>query len=188
MSWELDAGNTNHAQLRLGGLGPYFTGETSVFKCPSDKALSDIQRQAGWSGRTRSISMNAMVGNAGQFTLTGVNTNNPYYRQFFKLFQVPEPSQIFIFIEEHPDSINDGYFLNRPRRYQKEWMDLPASYHQGGAHLAFSDGHVEHHRWQSKSTKPPPFPDAAALPFSVSAGEDQDYSWLMDHTSVKMPY
>ncbi len=40
-----------------------------------------------------------------------VNTNNPGYRQFLHLGDVPEPSRIFALIEEHPDSINDGYFL-----------------------------------------------------------------------------
>src|SRR6266516_913694 len=53
MSWELDSENTNAALLRIGGLGPYFSGVTGVFKCPSDNVLSDIQRQAGWTERVR---------------------------------------------------------------------------------------------------------------------------------------
>ena len=50
---------------------------------------------------------------------------------------IPEPSNLFVFVEEHPDSFNDGYFLNRPA--QREWSDLQASYHDGGANLTFAD-------------------------------------------------
>lgn len=184
MSWELDADNTNTAWINAGGIGPYLSGGVSVFRCPNDYVLSDIQRDAGWEARVRSISMNAMVGNAGEFTRTGVNTNNPGYRQFFKLSQVPEPSDIFVFIEEHPDSINDGYFLNNA--YEAEWTDLPASYHDGGCHLAFADGHVERHQWLFASTKPPARPDSALLPFEIPDAEQQDFWWLMWRTSVRL--
>src|SRR5438034_58535 len=34
MSWELDSDNTNVTLLSAGGLGPYFSQVTSVFKCP----------------------------------------------------------------------------------------------------------------------------------------------------------
>ena len=127
--------------------------------------------------------MNAMVGDAGEFTSGGVNTNNPSYRQFFKLAQVPDPSRIFVFIEEHPDSIGDGYFLNNPEVL--EWHNLPASYHGGAANLSFADGHVESHRWLFGSTKPPPRPDAAGLPLPIPPGERADFDWLMERTSLE---
>jgi prepilin-type processing-associated H-X9-DG protein len=130
--------------------------------------------------------MNAMVGNAGEFTLTGANTNNPYYRQFFRLSQVLDPTHIFVFIEEHPDSINDGYFLNQPSTW--EWRDLPASYHKGGANISFADGHVESHLWMESSTRPPAMPDAAALPFAVPTGASQDFLWLMERMSYHKYY
>lgn len=58
----------------------------------------------------------------------------------------------FTFIDEHPDSINNGYFLNRID--QLEWIDLPASYHDGAATVTFADGHIETHRWLFSQTKP----------------------------------
>jgi hypothetical protein len=82
MNWELDAMNTNLALIGAGGLGPYCAGSPELFRCPSDRVLSDLQRDAGWRGRTRSISMNAMVGNAGSFMTEDHNVNNPAYRQF----------------------------------------------------------------------------------------------------------
>ena len=75
--------------------------------------MSPVQSAAGWDGRIRSYSMNAMVGDAGEFSTNGVNTNNPDYTQFFKITQIPQPTEIFVFLDEHPDSINDGYFLER---------------------------------------------------------------------------
>ena len=126
--------------------------------------------------------MNAMVGNAGQFMVAGGNVNNPYDRQFLKLGQIPQPSQIFVLTEEHPDSVNDGYFLNQPDSMR--WLDLPASYHNGAANLAFADGHLESHKWRFASTKPPARPDGAHLPFPVPTAERADFDWLMARTTV----
>ncbi len=182
MTWELDSDNTNTALLAKGGLGPYLTGGTGIFRCPADNALSSVQIAAGWSGRARSVSMNAMLGNAGEFLAGNVNTNNPGYRQFFRMADVPQPSQIFAFVEEHPDSINDGYFINR--YYSYEWMDLPASYHNGGANFAFADGHSEFRAWRNASTMPPARPDAAQLPKPVSAGERGDLYWVLSRMSI----
>jgi prepilin-type N-terminal cleavage/methylation domain-containing protein/prepilin-type processing-associated H-X9-DG protein len=182
MSWELDSENTNTMLLTAGGLGPYFSGVTSVYRCPADNVLSEAQKQAGWSERVRSISMNAMLGNAGEFLAEGVNTNNPGYVQFFRLSDVPQPSRIFAFLEEHPDSINDGYFINRFD--YDEWIDLPASYHIGGANFAFADGHAEFHRWRSASTMPPALPDAAKLPLEVPETEGADFYWVLSRMSV----
>jgi prepilin-type N-terminal cleavage/methylation domain-containing protein/prepilin-type processing-associated H-X9-DG protein len=182
MTWELDSDNTNTTLLTIGGLGSYLGGVARVFKCPSDTALSAIQKQAGWTERVRSVSMNAMLGNAGEFMKGSVNTNNPQYRQFLKLGDVPEPSRIFSFVEEHPDSINDGYFLNR--FYSHEWIDLPSSDHNGGTHFAYTDGHVEWHRWRFASTKPPARPDAAGLPMAIPSGQRGDFYWVLSQTSV----
>jgi prepilin-type processing-associated H-X9-DG protein/prepilin-type N-terminal cleavage/methylation domain-containing protein len=183
MSWELDSDNTNSALLTRGGIGPYTGLSAPLYRCPADRALSDLQRQAGWRERVRSLSMNAMVGNAGQFSESGANSNNPHYRQFFRLTQVPRPATIFVFIEEHPDSINDGYFLNH--FYSRRWTDLPAAWHQGAANLAFADGHVERRRWLATSTRPPHLPDAARLPFPIPEGQTEDFDWLMQRTSIK---
>jgi prepilin-type processing-associated H-X9-DG protein len=126
--------------------------------------------------------MNAMVGDAGDFTRSGANQNNPNYRQFFKTTQVPKPTQIFVFIEEHPESINDGYFLDRLNRL--EWNDLPASYHNGGANVSFADGHAEHHRWNFASTKPAPVPNPHLLPISISPSERADFDWLITRMTL----
>ena len=183
MSWELDSENTNTVLLAIGGLGPYVGGVPKVFKCPSDNVLSAVQKKAGWTERVRTYSMNAMLGNAGTFMKNAVNTNNPGYRQFLRMSDVPEPSRIFAFVEEHPDSVDDGYFLNK--FYSHEWIDLPASYHNGAANFAYADGHAEAHRWRCSSTMPAPRPDAAELPFTIPPEQRGDFYWLLSRTSVE---
>ncbi len=182
LSWELDSDNTNTALLKLGGLGPYTSGQVGVYRCPADRVLSDLQRAAGWTARVRSVSMNALVGDAGVFTLGGTNVNVPGYWQYFRVSQVSDPASLFVFIEEHPDSINDGYFLNNP--LVAEWHDLPASYHDGRVNLSFTDGHVETHGWREAGTRQPARADAVILPLAIGFGHRTDFDWLMDRTSL----
>jgi prepilin-type processing-associated H-X9-DG protein len=182
LTWNLDSDNTNTASLTDASLGPYVNRSAGAYRCPSDHALSSIQRQAGWSARVRSYSMNAMVGDAGLATSAGYNVNNPGYVQFFKFTSIPQPSEIFVFLDEHPDSINDGYFLDRD--YSPEWHDLPASYHNGAAAFAFADGHSDLHRWKVAGTIRPPQPDAAGLPLAVPADQRGDLDWVVEHMSV----
>jgi len=196
MSWDLSSDNTNLATITDASLGPYLGGNTRVFRCPSDNALSSIQRSAGWSARIRSYSMNAMVGNAGNFTAKGYNINNPGYTQFFKMGQIPQPADIFVFLDEHPDSINDGYFLDKSPAsggiygnayYGAKWTDLPASYHNGATAFSFADGHSSPHRWLQPDTIRPPQPNAANLPITIPSSPAtaiQDFDWVMDHMSV----
>jgi prepilin-type N-terminal cleavage/methylation domain-containing protein/prepilin-type processing-associated H-X9-DG protein len=185
MTWgasgPLDSDNINLATITEASLGPY-SGATTIYRCPSDHVFSKEQSAAGWDGRIRSYSMNAMVGDAGGFSTNGINVNNPEYTQFFKTTQIPQPTDIFVFLDEHPDSINDGYFLERD--YYPEWHDLPASYHNGGAAFSFADGHSSLHRWTQPDTCRPPIPDTANLPIPIPATRKGDLEWVLDHMSV----
>ena len=184
LDWDLSSDNTNTATLTAVGLGPYLNKAAPVYRCPSDHVLSSIQSQAGWTGRVRSYSMNAMVGDAGSFSQSGNNVNNPDYVQFFKFSSIPRAPKIFVFLDEHPDTISDGYFLNKA--YYTEWQRLPASYHDGAASFAFADGHSEPHRWRNTLTKPPARPGAAhPLPIEIPAGEMGDYYWLIARMSIE---
>jgi len=196
MTWDLSSDNTNPATLTDASLGSFVGGNTRIYGCPADHALSSVQAAAGWTGRIRSYSMNAMVGNAGNFSVNGYNVNNPGYTQFFKLTQIPQPSEIFVFLDEHPDSIDDGYFLNQSRENggyhgtynNAEWTHLPASYHGGAAGFSFADGHSSLHRWQEPGTICPPFPNAANLPIAIPsnpASAQMDFDWVLEHMSVE---
>ena len=132
--------------------------------------------------------MNAMVGDAGSLSVTGTNLNNPGYKQFFTLTSIAKPADTFVFLDEHPDSINDGYFLTKLDSYAGEphpwWFDLPASYHNKSASISFADGHVESHKW-SAETYAPPLPEATELPFYIRTGPSRDdFFWLLQRSSI----
>jgi prepilin-type N-terminal cleavage/methylation domain-containing protein/prepilin-type processing-associated H-X9-DG protein len=184
LDWELTPDNTNMDFVAHSVLAPYASYSASIFHCPADRAVSDVQRGAGWDRRVRSVSMNAMVGDPGSLMSSGVNVNNPNYQQFLKESDFRDASSIFVFLDEHPDSINDGYFLNQPGTQQ--WVDLPASYHNGGGSFSFADGHTELHRWHCDSTICPPQPYAAGpiLTTPLHADELTDLNWVVRHTSV----
>ena len=186
LNWELDPDNTNVLLNTEAALGAYVGKAARIFRCPSDRVVSAIQQQAGWSERSRTISMNAMVGDAGGFLSAKGNTNNPHYHQYKKFGEFTSASEIFVFVEEHPDSINDGYFLNRGSVYQ--WNDLPASFHGGAANLTYGDGHAESHKWVDAATHKPARPDAAQLPFGLGEAERTDFYWLMKRTSTYEDY
>ena len=196
MTWDLSADNTNTATITKASLGAYVSGSTAVYRCPADYTLSSIQSAAGWINRVRSYSLNAMLGNAGNFSAGGVNINNPNYRQFFKTAQILRPVEIFTFLDEHPDSIGDGYFVNKAARVKygpnagyggshNEWTDLPASYHNGSAAFAFADGHASLRRWTNPDTLRPAQPHAAALPRAISSSAHADFDWVMQHMSTE---
>ncbi|HEX3718984.1 MAG TPA: type II secretion system protein [Verrucomicrobiae bacterium] len=183
LDWEADSDNTNLANLTEAALGPYVAKASKVYRCPSDWALSSVQRATGWSSRARSYSMNAQLGDVGVTTATSVNANNPGYVQFFKLTSIQMPARIFVFVDEHPDSISDGYFWNHLN--YPEWIRLPASWHNGAASFSFADGHTESHSWRCASTMPPSVPDGANLPIDVS-DDPRDFNWVAAHMSVPL--
>lgn len=182
LNWELDSDNTNRAMITDASLAAYANKSAGIYHCPSDRVVSSVQRSAGWTARVRSYSMNAMVGDAGDLSRNGYNQNNPNYIQFFKLASIPRPQRIFVFLDEHPDSINDGYFLNKSS--SRQWVDLPASYHNGAASFAFADGHSELQFWQHSLTKRPPVPDTASLPLEIPYSETSDYYWIINRMSI----
>jgi prepilin-type N-terminal cleavage/methylation domain-containing protein/prepilin-type processing-associated H-X9-DG protein len=194
MTWDLSSDNTNLATITQATLGPFVSSSTAIYRCPSDQVLSPTQIAAGWSGgRIRSYSMNALIGDAGTLSVGGVNVNDPDYRQFFKLTEIPQPTEIFVFLDEHPDSIDDGYFVNRVNSsgssgaYSSsytEWTDLPASYHNNSAAFSFADGHSAVHHWLNPGTVPPSAPFAANLPISINANAATDFQWVINHMSV----
>jgi prepilin-type N-terminal cleavage/methylation domain-containing protein/prepilin-type processing-associated H-X9-DG protein len=170
LDWLTSPDNTNTLLLTEAKLGPYVGKSAAVFKCPSDQSMA----QNG--PRDRSYSMNSLVGDPGVLT----NMFNPAYLQFFRPSDFPNPSQIFVFLDEHPGTINDGFFMNRLDSYQ--WGNLPASYHNGAASLSFADGHVEARPWVVPGTVQPVVNGVVLLTFP--AVPQTDFQWLKDHSSV----
>jgi prepilin-type N-terminal cleavage/methylation domain-containing protein/prepilin-type processing-associated H-X9-DG protein len=190
MSWSADPQITNVDLVKLAGLGPYVGGNLGVYKCPADNYLSVAQRNAGWSARPRSMAMNAYFGPYSPNWTSAGNTFDPDYRQFLKLSSTPTPANLYVMVDQHPDSINDGYL--RPifpglGNFEK-WNDLPASYHNGACGFSFADGHSEIHKWKSTVTIRPVrlSPGFQAFPFSDDAPNgSKDAEWIASRSSVR---
>ena len=169
--WVNSVENTNADYVRSGKLALYVNNNVAVYKCPADQSAA----QNG--PRLRSVSMNALVGDP----MINPNRFNPSWCQFLKQSQFPAPVNFYVFIEEHPDTINDGYFVNTWD--QVKWGNLPASFHDCAANISWADGHIERHRWSSDTVRPP-VKGSAGGGFVPSA--TGDYLWLREHSSFKL--
>lgn len=153
MSWTLDPGVTNTVGITAVPLFKY-TASTAIYRCPADNYLYATQRAAGWTARARSYSMNCFFGATKVDVVSAGNEFYPAYRQNYKITTVRVPSNLYVTLDEHPDSINDGYFDNNAdpngsNWKNTSWNDMPASLHGGAGGFAFADGHAEVHKWKS---------------------------------------
>ncbi len=172
--WGTSDDNTNLLYLTEAKLGAYVNKSAAIFKCPSDRSVADN------GPRIRSVSMNSLVGNPGELT----NKFNPDYLQFFKSADLVNPTKVFVFMDEHPDTINDGFFMNRLEEYA--WGNLPGSHHDGAANLSFADGHTELHRWAVGGDKGTIRPSRkGGVGGSFPASPRTDFDWLKERTSVR---
>ncbi len=194
MTWDTQAGNTNEELARLSSLAPYVglaRGEDMPFHCPADTYLSPAQRALGWSHRNRSYSMNGFVGDwwidTAERPAPETSFVSSQYRQFLRINTFPDPARCFVLLEEHPDSINCGFFENMPNvPVYNHWEDIPASFHNGSLHVTFADGHVERHWWASAKCTIWPVRYTYLGPPSFDEAGRKDYEWLMGQAAVRM--
>jgi prepilin-type N-terminal cleavage/methylation domain-containing protein/prepilin-type processing-associated H-X9-DG protein len=191
MGWGTDQQITNLDLLRVGIFASYVGNSTGIYKCPADNFLSTAQHAAGFNQRTRSFSMNSFMGADGPPGLEllwqqGQNDFHPAYRQWLKLTQIDQSSKRFVTMEEHADSINDGWLDNDPAVGAVSfWGDCPASYHNGACSLSFADGHAESHRWLSSATKFPVSTTGYNPPkFTGSNNGYTDFQWMVDRYAI----
>jgi len=177
----------------LGLVGPTagmanFCPSAKVYKCPAD----NYQSSANPGPRTRSLAMDGALGGANNPTF--VNQNGRTYFAAVKVgdLNIPGPANVFVFLDEHADSINDAVFMEDPGYApgSEKWRDLPASYHNGSGSLSFADGHSEIHKWLARgglfsTVQPVKYVSSTPQPWNtVNLGVNADYEWFEDH----MPY
>ena len=178
LNWANSVANTNNRALENSPLGPYCGRDVDIFRCPADT------ERAQNGGRVRSFPMNCQMGAIGG-TIPGPPpvpytppNYNPGWRAFKRTTDLVDfkPSDALIFLEEHPDSINDGYFLINLTT--QIFPDVPGSNHDGVGTASFGDGHIETHRWDTR----PPVKRITLAKVTPSA---RDWQWLTSHTSVR---
>ena len=165
LDWGTGTDNTNLVYLldpQYAVLASYFARAKNIYKCPADNYASAPQKGRGWSSRVRSVSGNIYIGKGnGWFTdaragySAGGPNNLAIYKGAAKLgdLLIPGPGQTWVYVDEHPDSINDaGCF---PPDSAANIPDAPATYHNGAAGFAFADGHAEIHKWKGPTMNKP---------------------------------
>jgi prepilin-type N-terminal cleavage/methylation domain-containing protein/prepilin-type processing-associated H-X9-DG protein len=170
--------STNWALLRQGLLAPLVANNTTIFKCPADHSVCLD------GPRVRSVSMNAFVG---PWNDAGTPLNGAW-KQFIKLADFRDPSGIFVLLDEHPDSIDDGWMVfctGADPAERSAWSDLPASYHNGAGGFSFADGHSEIKKWLVASTKRPVEQDLDGFPIPVGS-DTRDIDWFALHTTYQL--
>ena len=179
-------GNTN-IQILMSNclLAPFLGGNPGVFRCPADKSYDTGNNLP----RVRSVSMNQGVGWGAQAPWQDRNYGPFQTSQFFQIYQregevvSPNPSGLFVMIDEHPTIINDDAFgvaIKTNAAATGLVVDVPANYHNGASSLSFADGHTEAHKWTE-----PGFLKPSLYPISPGVGSSiVDIQWLSDRSSA----
>ena len=130
--------NIGFEWIQMGLLYPY-VNNVNVYKCPADNA--SVSQFGLSSPHVRSMSMNTWLSPIKPYN------NNTAVKSYYKEsdMAIPGPANLWVFIDENPVSINDGSFICEPDINQ--WIDCPASYHNGAAGIAFADGHAILKKW-----------------------------------------
>jgi prepilin-type N-terminal cleavage/methylation domain-containing protein/prepilin-type processing-associated H-X9-DG protein len=186
LDWALTPINTNYSALTDPTqcvLATYLAQSQNVFKCPADNYLSVRQRSKGWHARVRSVAMNAF---------SGTDTDASGFNQWkgWKKTTDPtrrSPTELLVLLDEHPDSINDAYWIATLSGYGGlyGWCDLPATYHNGACGFAFLDGHSQVKRWTGKlrsgEWQKVTYTDRHAGVFKCDSQADKnDIDWVKD--------
>lgn len=161
-----------------------------VFHCLGDKR--GIRVGSRIVLRNRSYAMNAFMGDASTSWVTA-HTSDRTYKTVKKFSDLtgPGPTEVYILIDEHENSINDSDFFpfDNLRAFTKNpWLDAPSGRHGNAAGVTFADRHAEIHRWKSPELSKMILSGGAVqmngigwLPPSVAT----DHKWFQDHIAPR---
>jgi prepilin-type N-terminal cleavage/methylation domain-containing protein/prepilin-type processing-associated H-X9-DG protein len=171
--------NTNVLNLMfpLGKLWPY-NSSLGIYKCPADRSTS---LHGGVNlPRVRSVALNQKLNCPGDWWCAPDGN----FVNFRKQANVPKPTQIFTFLDEREDSIDDGSFgVNMlATGAQSQLVNWPASYHNKAGGVAFVDGHSEIHVWRDPRTTTPP--GTTQLASNINSPNNVDVAWLQEHCTI----
>jgi prepilin-type N-terminal cleavage/methylation domain-containing protein len=192
-TFNYDNGNTDNTNLNFlvqGQLGPYIKN-VAVQKCPEDQSL-------GWFGRVsyprgRSISMSQMFRTEVENQYPNHWSKAPPWRYYDKTSAMiaPPPATVWVFLDENPDSVNDGAFgvvmdqdVLTGTGQNATWQDGPATFHCGGCGFHFADGHSEIKKWKDGRTMSLKATYSTKFPYGITQSGSQDVRWVQERTSA----
>jgi prepilin-type N-terminal cleavage/methylation domain-containing protein/prepilin-type processing-associated H-X9-DG protein len=181
--------NTNQQMLlnpANSWLAPYLQS-AAVYKCPADQSMVTLSGRK--YARVRSMGMSQAMGGPGGWLPpgSGYQDGQTRYKIFKKSSEIAGvgASQLYVLLDEHPDSINAGGYANQMVESPgaARIIDYPASYHNRAAGITFADGHAEIKKWRDPRTvQPVKFYE---MPLNVGSPNNVDVIWLAERTTVR---
>lgn len=172
MGWLQTPQDATNVNLLKQGLLWEYNKSLPTYKCPADRSTATESNGKRYP-RVRSISMNGNMNGNSWYTAT-IDSKYFTYRKYSEIIR-PPPAGAFVFLDEHPDDIDDGYFLvNLTAHFG--WGNMPANYHNGACGFSFADGHAETRKWRDAATLAP-----HPLPMPISP---HDSPWVQLRTSA----
>lgn len=181
--------NTNTAYLTdptHAKLSPYSAHTAGIYKCPADRSMVKIGGRS--HARVRSVAMSVAVADPNGGAWLNYKVQKPKFKVFNRTgdFNGGSPSKVHIFVDEHPDSINNGAFgvwMADPENPARAFIfDYPASTHNGACGFSFADGHAEVKKWVDPRTRAP-IKYSNTLALGVDSPNNRDMVWLSERTS-----
>ena len=143
--------DTTTSNLMTGVLFPY-NSSVAIYHCPSDRStVVDSNGKPTSQLRNRSYNMSQSVNGYPGYSTTVAKI--PCWSKLASIVR-PNPTALFVFIDEHPDTMVDAQFGNpvgMPGTSQV-WYDMPSDRHNQGSNLSFADGHAERWKWKYPKT------------------------------------
>jgi type II secretory pathway pseudopilin PulG len=156
-----------------------------LWRCPAD--ISMCQGVA----RVRSLSMSSVFGHGDWLNMVS-DPSQTIWQTYGKLSGIVNPVKTFLFVDEHPDSINDGSFAtictgNQPFNGESDsrFVDYPASYHNRACGFSFTDGHSEIHRWRGSTIVKSISNVSMVQGAKASKDSTVDAHWLAEYSTVR---
>jgi prepilin-type N-terminal cleavage/methylation domain-containing protein/prepilin-type processing-associated H-X9-DG protein len=152
-------GMTNRAGIEKGLLYPYNTS-VEIYRCPNEPAVKFNRTTGPTVVRVRNYSMNGQMGGAdsADIRMGAIDTSwvqdpqaakNPPRKKYADIKR-PSPSKAMVFVHEHANTIEDGYFA--VKGFQNIWQNPPSSLHGNAGTVSFADGHSEVWKWLESET------------------------------------
>jgi prepilin-type N-terminal cleavage/methylation domain-containing protein/prepilin-type processing-associated H-X9-DG protein len=194
--WDAEAANMRY--ITNSPLFAYVGQSRDIFRCPADKAVVMISGRQ--TPRIRSNSMSQVFAFGDWLDGSGTGRGQSRWRIYGKASDIVSPTKTYVFVDEHPNSINDAAFANQNTGAWAEGtariIDIPANYHNGACGFSFADGHSEIKKWVSTSSGQPDtraglrnmpvyFTGARNLSLNfAAAGAWQDARWMAENATV----
>jgi len=173
-------GSVDPRLLQVGLIFPY-APSIAIFKCPADK------KNFGGTPTIRSMSCNGYMNPLTGDPNTAMPQTSPQaplngaYRLFKKQSDIVTlgSANCWVFIDENPVSINDGWFCSDPSPNATIWIDKPATYHDHAGGLSFADGHAQIRVWKDSNL----ISFGVSSPNPLSGQPPDDLRWLGARTA-----